>query len=144
MSSRSILLLSCVGLGVSACATSGAVAGQPPAVTSPVRLDWPTHGKSLEHVEAFQNQVVKVGLITLQGGAVMPEHASPLPVLLTASSGQGTVTTARDTYPLDAGHAVFLAGGERHSVTAQQGEALRIAVLGVKGTGSAKTNHQGH
>ncbi|MDP1825265.1 MAG: hypothetical protein Q8L48_18555 [Archangium sp.] len=125
------LLAIAAALGLGACA--GVSKGVAPAAPSAVALDWPTSGKALDHVDAFQNAAVKVGLISLQGGARMPEHASPLPVLLTAASGRGTVTTATGSYALDPGHAVFLPGGERHAVLAEQGEVLRIAVVAIKG-----------
>lgn len=120
-------------LGLTACATAAGAGGQL-APAAAVSLDWPSSGKALDHVDAFQNQALKVGLISLQGGARMPEHASPMPVLLTAASGRGTVTTASGaTYALDRTHAVFLPGGERHAVLADEGEALQIAVVAIKG-----------
>lgn len=129
--------------GLSACATAAPATGSPLAATAAVALDWPASDKALDHVDAFENQLVKVGLISLKAGAQMPGHASPLPVLLTASSGRGTVTTARASYLLDPAHAVFLSGGEQHSVTAQEGEPLHIAVLALKSQGAAPLAHHG-
>lgn len=132
MSPRRLPLL-LLAFGLSACAGVSAATGATPAASA-VALDWPSSGKALEHVDAFQNQALKVGLISLQGGARMPEHASPMPVLLTASSGRGTVTTVSGaTYALDRTHAVFLPGGERHAVLAAEGEVLQIAVVALKG-----------
>lgn len=125
---------------LSGCATVQAA----PAALAPaaVTLDWPDSAKALDHHDAFMNGALKVGLITLQGGATMPEHASPLPVLLTAGSGSGTVTTATARFPLDPTHAVFLPGGERHAVIAAEGATLLIAVIAV--TGAAAVHPHGH
>ncbi len=135
-----LLLLSLAGL-LSACATV-APSGGPALPVSALDLVWPQGDKALAHLDAFENPALKVGLISLRGGATMPEHASPLAVLLTASSGRGTVVTATGSYALDAAHAVFLPGGEKHSVTAQDGEVLHIAVLALK-RGAAPTAHHG-
>ena len=137
-----LLPLLLLAAGLSACAGVSAAAGAR-APVSAVALEWPASGKPLDHVEAFQNAALKVGLISLQGGARMPEHASPLPVLLTAASGRGTVTTAGGSYALDPGHAVFLPGGERHAVIAQEGEVLHIAVVALKGAGATPVDHHG-
>lgn len=135
------LLLPLFLLAASCAATSPARRGP----VQPVTLDWPARGKALEHVEAFRNERLKIGLISLQRGARMPEHASPLPVLLTASSGRGTVTTAGGEHPLDLAHAVFLPGGERHAVIAAEGEVLHIAVVALEGgAAAAPSDPHGH
>lgn len=137
---RLFLLLS--GFALSACAgVPTSTSARPPAAA--LALDWPASGKPLDHRDLFQNGALKVGLISLQGGARMPEHASPLPVLLTAASGRGTVTTAGATYALDASHAVFLPGGEQHAVIAHEGEVLHIAVVALK-AGSTPVEPHGH
>lgn len=132
MSLRSLVPLAALALS---CAGPSAARSGPVSPAAAVALEWPASGKALDHLEAFQNQRLKIGLISLQGGARMPEHASPLPVLLTASSGRGTVITAAGSHPLDLTHAVFLPGGDQHSVIALEGEVLHITVVALKSAG---------
>jgi len=139
---RFILVPALGALALGACATVPHAGGA--EAPSAVALDWPASGRAVDHVEAFQNGAVKVGLISLQGGARMPEHASPLAVLLTAASGSGTVTTARGSFVLDQTHAVFLPGGEQHAVLANAGEVLHIAVVALKGGAPVDHHHHGH
>jgi quercetin dioxygenase-like cupin family protein len=140
-----LLVFAASSTALTACATTAAAAaGSSLPALAAVALDWPSGGKPLAHVEVFQNREVKVVLISLKAESQMPEHASPFPVWLTASSGRGTVKTLGASYPLDPGHAVFLPGGEKHSVTADHGEGLHISVLALKSQGPAPVEHQGH
>lgn len=142
MSLRS-LLPPLAALALVSCAGPSA-ARLPASPVAAVALEWPASGKALDHVEGFQNQSLKIGLISLQGGARMPEHSSGLPVLLTASSGRGTVITAGGSHPLDLTHAVFLPAGEPHSVIALEGEVLHIAVVALKSAAVAPAEPHGH
>ncbi len=109
-----------------------------------VDLSWPEAQGPRAHKDAFQNGAVKMGLITLSPGAELPEHSVPLPAVLLASSGHGTVKLAKESQPLDSIHAVFLPPGSKHSVIAAEGEPLRIAVVVLKGAAAGPAGHPGH
>lgn len=59
---------------------------------------------------------LKLVTIVLRQGTVLPEHDAPVPVMIQALHGAGTVTADGQRLRIDATHAVVLAAKVKHAV----------------------------
>ena len=64
----------------------------------------------------------------LRQGTVLPEHHSPVPVVIQALQGAGTVTAGTEHFRVDATHAVLLAPNVPHAVAPDDGTDLVLLV----------------
>ncbi|MCC6553781.1 MAG: hypothetical protein IT372_12275 [Polyangiaceae bacterium] len=89
-------------------------------------------GEPQEKKVLVDNQFVKLVTITLRGGAVMPEHAAPLPVTIEALSGGGVVRLGTSEMRVDREHIVALGPGVPHAVVPDAGTDLVLLLHAMK------------
>lgn len=78
------------------------------------------------------NPHLKLVLVILRRGAVLPEHSTPMPITLQALSGSGTVRVGDRAEPLGPGRLVLVAPGASHEVTAAAETDLVVLLHQVK------------
>ena len=90
-------------------------------------------GPDLQTHLLLDSAAVKLMSIRLRAGAILPEHASDLPVLIEAVAGAGAVAIGDRRLPIDASRVVSLAPAVRHAVTADAGSELVLLVHHLRG-----------
>lgn len=81
----------------------------------------------------LENESVKLVAIRLRGGALLPEHTAPTPVVLSAAEGRGEVLAGARRIPLGPGRLVALGAREPHAVQAAEGADLVVLVYHARG-----------
>lgn len=117
----------------SAAPASAAPASAAPASTA---LDLPVPpgaGKPLEVKVLIDTPRLKLVTIVLRGGTALPEHTTPVPAMIQAISGAGTVVLPGERKRVDAAHMVVLAPGAPHSVEPDPGTDLVLLVSHLRG-----------
>jgi len=71
---------------------------------------------------------LKLVTIILRQGTALPEHHSPVPVVIQALQGAGTVTAGSEHFRVDPAHAVLLAPNVPHAVAPDDGTDLVLLV----------------
>ena len=71
---------------------------------------------------------LKLVTIILRQGTALPEHHSPVPVVIQALQGAGTVTAGTEQLRVDPAHAVLLAPNVPHAVAPDDGTDLVLLV----------------
>ncbi len=74
--------------------------------------------------------------IRLRHGAEFPTHNAPVPVIIQAASGSGTVILGNDRVPIGNGRFVTLAPKIKHSVLPDSDADLVLLVTQLRGGGS--------
>ena len=81
----------------------------------------------------FEAGHVKIVAIRLRNGVDLPEHATPVPAIIQAASGAGTVVLGAARVHIDPGKFVTLAPGVPHSVIPDPGADLVLLVHHLRG-----------
>lgn len=76
---------------------------------------------------------LKIASIALRRGTPLPEHTAPVPVVIQAASGAGTVLLGEQRVRIDATHFVTLAPNEPHAVEPDAGADLTLLVFHLRG-----------
>lgn len=89
-------------------------------------------GKPREVRVVEDTPYLKLSLITLRNGEVLPEHSTPMPVTLQAVSGSGTVRVGERAERIAPGRMVVLSHGVEHEITPDAGSDLVLLVHHLK------------
>jgi quercetin dioxygenase-like cupin family protein len=132
---RSTLLpmLAVAVLALGGCATQPTAAPPTPPIGGPAAraVELPTAagpGQPREVRVLVDEPALKLVTIILRQGTALPEHHSPVPVVIQALQGVGTVTAGSEHFRLDPAHAVLLAPNVPHAVTPDDGTDLVLLV----------------
>lgn len=136
-----------------ACATSAPVVDAPPAPLAAPAPAQPASqvvalprtgadGPGKEVAMVLQTPRVKLATITLRGGTVLGEHATPMEVtIVTLSGGGDLVLGGGERVRLDPGHMVVLAPNTPHAVEPHGEEELILLIHHIKSGGAAPEAH---
>lgn len=116
--------------------TAQAPAAQASAAPASTALDLPIPpgpGKPIEPRVLVDTPRLKLVTIVLRGGTALPEHTTPVPAMIQAISGAGTVVLPAERKRVDAAHMVILAPGVPHSVEPDAGSDLVLLVSHLRG-----------
>ena len=132
---RSTLLsmLTVAALAAGGCATQPAVAQPTPPLGGPgarvVELTTAAGPGQPREVRVLVDEpALKLVTIILRQGTALPEHHSPVPVIIQALQGAGTVTAGTERLRIDPAHAVLLAPNVPHAVAPDDGTDLVLLV----------------
>ncbi|WP_437763808.1 hypothetical protein WMF27_38950 [Sorangium sp. So ce281] len=81
----------------------------------------------------LDNPFMKVVVITLRAGTVLPMHTAPVPVTIQAIAGAGTVRADGSDSRIDREHLVALSPGVPHEVTPDAKTDLVLLVQQMRG-----------
>ena len=108
--------------------TDGAAA-ESPLWGSSLRPDGPDREVSV----VLDAPHLKIVSIALRRGTVLPEHVAPVPVIIQAAAGAGTVILGDQRVHLDGTHPVSLAPNVPHAVEPEAGTDVTLVVFHVRG-----------
>ncbi|AUX27909.1 uncharacterized protein SOCEGT47_085090 [Sorangium cellulosum] len=90
-------------------------------------------GEPREVKVILDNPFMKVVVITLRAGTVLPTHTAPSPVTIQAIAGAGTVRSSGGEARIDREHLVALSPGAPHEVAPDPGTDLVLLVQHMRG-----------
>ncbi|MRG94319.1 hypothetical protein [Polyangium spumosum] len=90
-------------------------------------------GEPLEVKVLLDNPFMKVVIITLRAGTVLPMHTAPVPVTIQALAGAGTVRANGSDTRIDHEHLVALSPDVPHEVMPDAGTDLVLLVQQMRG-----------
>ena len=132
---RSTLLpiLAVAALALGGCAAQPAAAPATPPLGGPAArvVELPQAvgpGEPREVRVLLDEPALKLVTIILRQGTALPEHHSPVPVVIQALQGAGTVTAGSEQLRVDPAHAVVLAPNVPHAVAPDDGTDLVLLV----------------
>ncbi len=132
---RSLLLpmFAVAALALGGCAAQPATAPATPPMGGPAArvIELPAAAGSGDPREVrvlVDEPALKLVTIILRQGTARPEHHSPVPVVIQALQGVGTVTAGTEHFRVDAAHAVLLAPNVPHAVAPDDGTDLVLLV----------------
>lgn len=94
-------------------------------------------GPDKEAAPVLDAPFVKLAVLTLRKGTVLPSHDAPVPVTIMALSGSGIVKMGDKSLPLDPGHMVVLPPKVAHEVVPTAGTDLIVLVHYLKASACA-------
>lgn len=110
---------------------------KPTVVTDSQGVELPTkagEGPEKEAKVLLETSAVKLAVLTLRRGFVLPAHDAPVSVTIQALSGSGVVRMGGTTLPIDARHMVVLSPKVSHEVIPDKGGDLVLLLHYLKGT----------
>jgi quercetin dioxygenase-like cupin family protein len=132
---RSLLLpmFAVAALALGGCPAQPATAPPTPPIGGPVAraVELPVAagpGGPREVRVLVDEPALKLVTIILRQGTALPEHHSPVPVVIQALQGAGTVTAGTEHFRVDPAHAVLLAPNVPHAVAPDDGTDLVLLV----------------
>jgi quercetin dioxygenase-like cupin family protein len=85
------------------------------------------HGRSARTL--VKEGPLRLTLVALAGGGVMPKHSAEGPVTIHLVEGEVTVNAAGAQYPLKLGDVLMIAAGVEHDVTSARGGVFLLTVV---------------
>lgn len=109
---------------------------EPGATTTPAT---PPEGRALDLAPAsgdgpvtprvvYEDDDVKIAVVSIKAEATMEEHATPIPVTVQALSGAGTLTVEGAPFPLEPGAFLHLDANAPHALRAEGEDPLVVVV----------------
>lgn len=99
-------------------------------------IDLPTSagdGKPIEVKVLVDNPALKIAVLTLRKGAVLPKHDAPVPVTIQAISGHGTIKVSGVEAPLSTSQMVYLDAKAPHEISPAKDTDLILMVHYLRG-----------
>ena len=121
-------------LGMAGCATQSSAKGHAaPTLGGPAArvLELPAtagEGQPREVQVLLDEPALKLVTIVLRQGTLLPEHHAPVPVMIQALDGAGTVIAGAERLRIDPTHPVVLAPDVPHAVEPDAGTDLVLLV----------------
>lgn len=78
----------------------------------------------------YEGDGFRVRHLAFDRGAVLPEHAAPLPVVITVVEGKVCFESEGEVYQLSQGAIIHFGAGVRHVVTAHEISRLVLILVG--------------
>ncbi len=122
-------IVAVAALTLGGCATQSAVAHDAPTLGGPIArtVEFPASagpGQPREVRVLVDEPALKLAIVVLRQGTVLPDHSAPVPVTIQALQGTGTVTAADKRFRIDPAHAVVLGPNVAHTVEPDAGTDL--------------------